>query len=191
MSTGTQSPASARADESRVFRPASNPVAATVGLLLGLLLLILVVVGIRDLVLALGWASGDQWGHAGASWLAGAAWQAWMWPVAVLVALIGLLMIWAAVRPRTRGYRRLAGHPEMWTRPGDVARRCSAAVREVPGVDAATTVVHRRRATVTVKAGPAADEAAIRQRAEESLAVLEHTPKAKVRITRRGAGPGG
>ncbi|MGV9713571.1 DUF6286 domain-containing protein [Gordonia sp. NPDC003424] len=143
--------------DAKVFAPAAMPSATWPGLLVGIALLALAAIAVRDLLVDIGWLSGEQWIRAALDRVAAIRWWTWMWPVAVLAILAGLFLLWHAVRPRQRTHLSLAGYQVMWTRRVDLARRCSAAVSEVPGVDHASTVVGRRTVRVSVNAGPDVD----------------------------------
>lgn len=151
-------------------RPAALPSAVPAGTVLALLLLVLAGLAIRDLAVRAGWLDGDEWLRGATHWGTGVGWQTWMWPVAVLVILIGLVLLWSAVRPRRHdyvGYGDSSGDGVIWTRPRDIARRCSAAAGALPGVDGAVTHYGRRRVTVTVAGEAAAiDTAAVTQAVE-------------------------
>ncbi|AZG48719.1 DUF6286 domain-containing protein [Gordonia insulae] len=175
-------------DDEKVFTPAANPAAAMVGTLLGLVMLGLVVVVIRDLLIRIGWVSGSEWLHAAADWVAGIRWWNWMWALAIGLVLVGVAMIWLAVRPRRRTHLSLSGYEVMWTRRGDLARRCSAAVSTMPGVDHASTVVGRRKVTVTVTAHDAVDGDEIDRVVGAVLSAVAEPFRATVKLSSRRGG---
>lgn len=173
----------------KVFAPSATPAAAWLAAILGIGLLGVCAVAIRDLIVAAGWISGDSWTRAAADWIGDLRWYEWMWPAAVALVVAGLLLLYVAVKPRKRTYVNVGPYGVMWTRRGDVARRCSAAVATLPGVEHATTVVGRRRAKVTVTTGGnEVDPAAIKNVAESVVDVLAKKPKVKVRIISRRNG---
>ncbi|MGX7693819.1 DUF6286 domain-containing protein [Gordonia polyisoprenivorans] len=165
----------------KVFAPAAYPGAAIVGSLIGLLFLGLACVGIRDLIVYAGWIDGTRWTTNTADWITRSTWQDWMWPVAVICVIVGLWLVWLAVKPRRRTHVPLGDFEVMWTRRGDMARRASAALLTVPGVEHATTVVTRRRAKVTVTASGGVDEQTMRDRVAEALAPVKHPPRVVIR----------
>lgn len=176
----------------KVFAPSATPAAAWFGVILGLALLALCAVAIRDLIVAAGWISGDSWTRTAADWVADISWYDWMWPAAVGLIIAGLLLLYVAVKLRRRTYVNVGPYGVMWTRRGDVARRCSAAVAAIPGVEHATTVVGRRKATVTVTTGDTpVDRAEIKQVAENAVDVLAKRPRVKVRVVSRRRPAGG
>ncbi|MGV9825276.1 DUF6286 domain-containing protein [Gordonia sp. NPDC003429] len=176
--------------QGKVFAPSSTPVAVVGGVVIAFVLLALVIVAIRDLVVQAGWVSGTRWSREGADWVARSTWQQWMWPVAIALILIGLWLLWSAVRTRRRTHVSLGGYEVMWTRRGDIARRISTAALSVPGVEHATTVVGRRRAKVVVTATDTHPDAdAIRAAVASAAAAPEKPLRVKVKIVaRRRAG---
>lgn len=172
--------------DGKVFAPAGYPGAAIVGSLLGLLLLGLAGVVIRDFIVRFGWIHGTQWTDNVAQSIATSTWQPWMWAVAVVLVIVGVAMLWLAVKPRRRTHTALGDHQVMWTRRGDVARRCSASLLAVPGVEHATTVVGRRRAKVTVTVSGDVDTARLQEQATLAVSPLKNPPRVKIRRVIRG-----
>lgn len=163
--------------------PASLPNAALVGAILGVLLLVLAGLGIRDLIVRAGWLHGPEWLRGATHWGTGVGWQGWMWVVAVLLILAGAGMLWSSVQTRRRTYLSVGRGGVLWTRPRAVARRCSAAAGALPGVDRAVTVVGRRTVAVNVFGSPAAVDAdAVRAAVQRVLDGLGLTAKVKVKI---------
>ncbi|MFT4127339.1 MAG: DUF6286 domain-containing protein [Gordonia sp. (in: high G+C Gram-positive bacteria)] len=169
-------------------RPTHNPAATMVGVPLGVALLALAGVGIHDLLVRAGWVGGDEWLMLAAHDLAGLTWASWMWAGAAALALVGLWLVWLAVKPRSHSHLRLTDHEVVWTRPGDIARRTSAAICDLPGVTDASTAIGRRRARVTVKAGADVDRAVLDAVARETVAVLERPPQVRIRLITREPG---
>ncbi|MCF8589029.1 DUF6286 domain-containing protein [Gordonia liuliyuniae] len=182
--TGTDDTASRN-----VFAPSGLPGAAVLGAVIGLLMLVLCGVAIRDLVVAAGWTDGDPWLAGAAHWSTETSWTGWMWAAAIACVVVGLGMLAVAVKPRRPTHLRLAGHDVLWTRRVDVARRCSAAAESVSGVEHATTVVTRRKATCTVTARDSTDRDHVREVVESVIGDVESPKRAVVRFpNRRGGG---
>lgn len=178
--------------DAKVFTPAANPAAAVVGVLIGVALFGLAAIAIRDLLIELEWLSGAEWSRTAADWLVGIQWWDWMWPVAIALIISGLGLLWLAVRPRRRTHLSLAGYEVMWTRRGDIARRCSAAVSTLSGVRHATTVVGRRTVTVTVTTREAVDRASVESEIDrvvgEVLSSIDAPLRPRVKIVRDRSG---
>ncbi|MFT3660441.1 MAG: DUF6286 domain-containing protein [Gordonia sp. (in: high G+C Gram-positive bacteria)] len=153
-SRGRGLPALSDTADGRVRAPAATPGAVIVGALLGLLLLVLAGIAIRDLVVRAGWVDGPEWLRGAAHWSTDVGWHGWTWAVAAALIAVGLGMVWSAVKPRRRNHLPVGASGVLWTLPRAVARRCSAAVADVPGVDRAVTLVGRRTVTVTVSGDP-------------------------------------
>lgn len=155
-------------DRRSAARPAALPSAVPAGAVLALALLVLAGLAIRDLAVRAGWLSGDEWLRGATHWGASTGWQTWMWLVAVLAVLAGVALLWTAVRPRRHDYVGYGDDGVMWTRPRDIARRCSAAASALPGVDGAVTHYGRRKVTVTVAGDRGViDRAAVTEAVEE------------------------
>lgn len=173
-------------DSERVFPPAALPGAAIAGAALGLAFIALGAVAVRDIAVRANWLDGQAWSVTAAQWIADLQWQNWMWPAAVGAIVVGLVLLWIAVKPRRRTHLALAGGDGMWTRPGDVARRCSAAVSDLPGVLDADTVVTRRKLTCTVGVrSQVADRALIDSTVAAVAADLLSPPRVVVRLRDR------
>ncbi|MEP9393383.1 hypothetical protein ABLE92_23430 [Gordonia sp. VNQ95] len=167
--------------EGKVFAPAAYPGAAIVGSIIGLLLVGLAAVGIRDHIVRFGWITGNPWLGDAATWIAHSTWQGWMWPAAIGLVVVGLAMLWLAIKPRRKSHVSLGDHRVMWTRRGDVARRVSASLLAVAGVEHATTVVGRRTARVTVTTTGDVDTAALIAQGRSAVASLKRPPRIKIR----------
>ncbi|GAC66461.1 hypothetical protein [Gordonia soli] len=177
-------------NDEKVYAPSANPSAAVAGVFVGLALLGLAVVAVRDLLVRVGWVDGEEWLHTTAVQIAGLQWWDWMWAAAIGSVLVGGLLVLSALRPRRRTHVSLAGYEVLWTRRGDVARRCSTAVLAEPGVEHATTVVGRRRVALTVTAArpDAVDTDVLRSIVDGVLADLDRRPRVKIRVVARDRG---
>ncbi|MFC9980427.1 hypothetical protein [Gordonia sp. NPDC127522] len=175
-------------DAQNVFPPAALPGAAVAGAALGLILLALGAAAVRDIAVDASWLDGRPWSVTAAEWVAELQWQNWMWPAAIGLIFVGLVLLWIAVKPRRQTHLELGGGEGMWTRPGDVARRCSAAMSDLPGVLDADTVVTRRKVTCTVGVRrQVADRALIDGTVAAVAADLASSPRVVVRVRDRGA----
>ncbi|AFR49740.1 DUF6286 domain-containing protein [Gordonia sp. KTR9] len=174
-------------DSEHVFPPAALPGAAIAGAALGLGFIALGAVAVRDIAVRANWLDGREWSVTAAEWISDLQWQNWMWPAAVGAIVLGLILLWVAVKPRRRTHLALAGGDGMWTRPGDVARRCSAAVSDLPGVLDADTVVTRRKIRCTVSVRPqGVDRQLIEDTVAHTAAEVRSSPKVVVRLRVQG-----
>lgn len=173
--------------EGKVYPPASNPAAVVIGVILGVAFLGLAAVAIRDLLIHVGWVDSDEWSVAAADRVADMSWATWMWPAAVALIVVGLWLVWLAIRPRRTTHLSVDGFEVLWTRRGDIARRCSAAVSAVPGVEHATTVVGRRKVKLTVTAdSDRFDESAVQHVVDGVLSGIVAPLRATISVRRRG-----
>nr|KOY49699.1 hypothetical protein ISGA_08590 [Gordonia sp. NB41Y] len=161
--------------------PAAFPGAAIAGTVIGVLLLGLAAVGIHDHIVRFGWVEGTPWTESTARWVASSTWQNWMWAVAVVLVIVGLWLLWLAVKPRRKTHIRLADYEVMWTRRGDLARRVSTVMRSVPGVAHASTVVYRRRVSTSVTTDVPVDRAVLHSAADDAVSAVRRTPRIRIR----------
>lgn len=167
--------------DTAVPSPAAFPGAAVAGGLFGLALLVLAGILVRDVLAGTGAISGDTWTHRAADGLGTATWQNWMWVIPAVCAVVGLAALWLALKPRRRTHVSLEAYPVVWTRRSDLARRCSSAVADLPGVRDVTTVAGRRRTRVTVIADGPVDREQVSEVAAAAVAVAG-PPRVTVKI---------
>nr|WP_281372779.1 DUF6286 domain-containing protein [Kineococcus aurantiacus] len=129
----------------------SGPI-GVVGPVLALLLTAAGVVLLREALVAAGAVTGSPWLPTVAENLRGFAPAAWLIPVGVVVALIGLWLMVTALRPRSRKTLPLVSRTGVFLHTRDVARLASAAARDVSGVLEASSAATRRKVDVTVRA---------------------------------------
>lgn len=150
--------------------PKALPAAVWPGIVVGVGLLAAALIAAHDLVIRFGWLAGTAWTTQAASWLSELHWQDWMWPTAVGLILVGLVLLVLAGKPRHREYLHIEG--ALYTRRGDIARRSSAAARALPGVDYANTVVGRRRIKVSATVSSLGDAGTDSSSADDAEATI-------------------
>ncbi|NMO02079.1 hypothetical protein HH308_12740 [Gordonia sp. TBRC 11910] len=165
--------------------PAANPSAILAGALIGLGLLGVAAIALRDLTVRAGWVTGSEWLRTVPRWTDRLTWQAWMWPAAIGLIVVGLAMVWLSIRPRRKEYDAVPAAAGLWTRPADIARRCSSVARTQPGVATASTVVGRRKVRVTVGSGGPVDVIAVERAVKAELAQAGTQQRVSVRVRRR------
>ncbi|MDO5670990.1 MAG: DUF6286 domain-containing protein [Corynebacterium sp.] len=79
-----------------------------------------------------------------------ATYEPWMLPTGIAAALLGIFLVWVALRPRIRTHRRIRAAAPVWMRPVDISRLLAAAARGVPGVSTAVAHVSGGSAVVSV-----------------------------------------
>jgi len=169
--------------------PVAAPAAATVGVLLALLLLGAGVVGVRDGAVGAGWLHGAYWTRSAAQHIDGLTPQVWMIPVGVVLALVGVWWVLAALKPRRRTALALQARSAVWIRPRDLAHLLAATAERVPGVTHTSASAKRRRVSVTVDT-TSTDTIAVRAEVTDAvtdrLAALASAPRVKVTARTRG-----
>jgi len=131
--------------------PRATPLARYVAILIGLALLVVAVLCGREIWLrnsrSIDW---EPWADPIFRTIGNATYQPWMLPAGVIAAVLGVLLVWSAFRPRTRTHRRVQSTAPVWMRPVDVSRMLCAAARTVPGVASAASHVSGDTAHVSV-----------------------------------------
>ena len=158
----------------------SGPIAA-VGLILALLLTGAGVVLIRDALVYFGLLSGTPWNLSVVHAVNGVTAAAWLVPVGVALVLLGLWLLWRALRPRARTAVSLTATTGVFLRPHDIARFAETAAEGVGGVISADVNASRRSVTVRVR-GTGSDDLAdqVRAAVTERLSALDRPPAVKV-----------
>ena len=173
----------------RGHRPAASPAARYLAVLIGLLLVAAAVVAGRDLYIRYTDVEWQPWVSAATGWIGDLTYRAWMLPAGIAALIIGLLLIWAAIRPRTKTHRELTSEVAVWMRPVDVARMCTASAQRVPGVMGAHTVARKRSIDVTV-IGNTADQR-LREELQQSLqplaSLVAGSPRLNVQVQNKEA----
>lgn len=164
--------------------PTAGPAAMPVALLFGFALLGIAFVAGREFLIAQGHFDGDQWIADATSWVARLHWQSWMIAAAIGAALLGLLLVFVGVKPRTRTHSGLGGGaPTVWATATDIARLCSAAAQSTRGVVEAHTVVTRKKIEVRVERDPVSDVDRIDAAVLDALAPVLSVTAGKRRLT--------
>jgi hypothetical protein len=172
--------------------PAKPPVAAPAATVLaGLLALTSIAVGViaaRDVLIWTGAITGTPWIATALNVLDGLTAEWWMLPAGIAVAVLGLLLVFAAVKPRRRTHRPLQV-PDTWITPRDVIRMTRGAGAAITGVATATATGSARRITLTIIPLAGYDAAAVKDAVgsavAETLAALAQPPRVKIRIKER------
>lgn len=167
------------------LRPAKSPTGsgpvAVAGPVLAVLVGALGVVLLQDALVTVQ-GSGSSWLTSATSSLVGVRPAGWMVPAGIVVALVGLWLLVTALRRRTRDALALTSASGAYVTTGDVARRASAAARDVDGVLSArsTATRHRVRVTVTTTGHPSTGDE-VRAGVTEALTVLVRPLRVTVR----------
>lgn len=163
--------------------PTSTPAASRWAVLLAVGVLAAGVVGIRDALVAAGVLDGALWTRTAAEHIDGLSAQTWMLPAGIVAALLGLWVLWGALRPRKPTEIQVDGTPGAWMRPTDVAKLARDAADQVDGVVTATATATRKKVTVrvstTAQQGTATSDA-VTVAVQNRLRTLHSPPRVKV-----------
>lgn len=151
---------------STIPAPKARPAAARFALLLGLLLIGIGVVGVHDLAVARGWASGKTWAGAVADALDGRTADGVAVAAGVIAILVGLAVVVVALKPARRTHDRALVESDVWITSSALSAVAAKAAEDTPGVAEASARTRRSRVLVTVASdrpeAPAAVEANVR-----------------------------
>lgn len=132
--------------------PKASPAARWFSVVVGILLVALGVVAARELILRL--AHGVDW----QSWLDPVLEAAalnelpeWLLWAAIVSAILGLILLYFAIRPRSKTHRRLESRTSLWARPVDIARLTTATAKRTPGVQRASSKVNNKSIRLDVQ----------------------------------------
>ncbi|ACR18564.1 hypothetical protein I6J22_07830 [Corynebacterium kroppenstedtii] len=172
------------------FRPAKEPRKSPRArgwmFILGLVFLAGGAVGIRELLLETDTISGPSWLQPIIDWLSHAHWVQMFLIIAVIALILGLIILIASLRPRTKTHILIDNEASLWMRPVDIARACSARAKGQRGVLNATTVATAKRVTVTVTGDP--DDPGLSDRVHKAcrpvVQAVSSQPDLKVRLAR-------
>ncbi|WP_299569334.1 DUF6286 domain-containing protein [uncultured Williamsia sp.] len=173
----------------KIVPPTATPGAVWITSLFALILIAVGAIAIRDICVDQKWISGSQWIAAASRWISRLSWQGWFWAVAIALVVVGLLLVWTAIRPRSKTHIALDGAgtvdgyaPSTWTRKVDVARRASAVARQAKGVTKADTTVKRRKVVTRITSTDEAPASADAVRDAITAAITPVLPKHSVKV---------
>ena len=171
-------------------RPRPAPTATPLAGVLWVLLLAAAVAGIHDLLVHLGAVPGTSWTAAVLSALDDQQRQAWFVPAGIAVAVVGVLVVLGALRPRRRTHRQAVDDPTLWLRPVDLARTASAAALGTADVATASSTVRKQKVRTRVVSHPNADTEVVHDAVTASVSAaldpLIGTAKVVVKVRRAG-----
>lgn len=166
--------------------PKGTPSVRWLTVLLGLLLLALSGIIGRDL-----WYRYQEndpensWVRPVLDWLGTAAVNPAGVAIGIVVALVGLWLVIAALKPRPRRYVQVDSASSIWMRPVDIARKATASARSELGRANIASRATRKKLTVNVEDDRSPD---LDQRLTEVLngemQRLTRTPKVRVNVHR-------
>ncbi len=175
--------------------PGRSPVAAATARYVAVALALVVmcggVVSLREAGVELGWVRGTPWIGAAVSALNGLRSQWWMVPAGAAALVLGVWLVFVALRPRRKTVVAVDAAGSVWMRPRDVARLASHAASCVPGVEVLNSAATRRKITMYVGlTGTESDVAAkgaIAAAVGSATEILVPTPRIVVHVGTSGA----
>lgn len=170
--------------------PRAVPGSRAVGVVLALLVTALGVFAGREALAAWGAVPGGSWltGAADAVGAVGPQW--WVLPAGAALALVGLALLLAALRPRRRRHLTLGADGRVWLHADDLARLVRTSVRDLPGVLDARTSGSRRTLRVdvtTTASGTAPVQQQVSERVRALVGDVQPQPRVRVRVRTGGA----
>lgn len=147
--------------------PVSAPAVRSAAILLGCALLALATLAGREAWRVVADSPTSSWTQPAIDVMSSAGVRGWMVWAGIGATLVGVLCLWMAFAPRSKRHLALGTPLSAWTRPVDVARRCSAVARQVPGVQAARS--QARRGAVRVIVNGDVDDQALIERVAQAL----------------------
>ncbi|WP_018157436.1 DUF6286 domain-containing protein [Demetria terragena] len=160
--------------------PQAAPAAVFGAVLVGLMLLALGAAAIQWMVVRQDWASGPAVLDRLVDAIDGSRVADWGLLAGIPMALIGLWLLFVALKPRRRTHERISDDLDAWLTPGALCALAETAAEDVPGVLQATGSL-RRKTALTVRVATEPDvqpESVIEQvRAEVSSRVAELTTR--------------
>ena len=170
------------------FRPAKEPRKSPRArgwmFILGLIFLAGGAVGIRELLLETDTISGPSWLQPIIDWLSHAHWVQMFLIIAVIALILGLIILIASLRPRTKTHILIDNEASLWMRPVDIARACSARAKDQRGVLNATTVATAKRVTVTGDPDDPGLSDRVHKACRPVVQAVSSQPDLKVRLAR-------
>ncbi|WP_293772902.1 DUF6286 domain-containing protein [uncultured Corynebacterium sp.] len=150
--------------------PKASPAVRTAAVVLGVALIAAAVVCGREVWRISVNPQATSWVQPLVDIMATPTLQPWMVGAGAAAVVAGIVCLVLALRPRRRTHVELqaAEGPSGWVRQVDIARRCSAIARSIPGVTAARTQATRKRVLVTVNAD--AQDTGVVDRVREAIA---------------------
>jgi hypothetical protein len=149
-----------------VSPPKGRPAASGLALVLGVALIGVGVVAVHDLAVDRGWATGSSWTGSALDSLDGLTAGAGVVAAGIALALVGLLVLVAAVKPAPRTHLATPGEADLWVTAAAVRALAVGAAEDTAGVESARARLRRGRLSVTAQSDdPGADrlvEAAVR-----------------------------
>lgn len=149
-------PAPGRLSEAK--HPVASAAATWPAIVVALLALCTAVLAVQNAITHAGWVGAPSWAGKLASTVDGLTAQWWMLVPGAAAVVVGLWLLFLAVKPRRRTSVRGTGDTPLFVRPVDLARWSSDTARTIPLVIEAMSVATRKRVTVRVSTAETAHD---------------------------------
>lgn len=160
--------------------PRSAARAGWLGVVLAIALLGLGLLAAHDATALLGWVDAEPVGTPAVDTEVGVRADTATTLLAVGLALLGLWLIWSALKRSARRGARLATSTGVWMTYGDLERLVNGTAEDVHGVVSARTAVSRRRVRVSVQTTAPEVRDQVQQAVTERLSALQTPPRVTV-----------
>lgn len=164
--------------------PKASPIARALSVLLGLLLLALAGVLIREIWFVFPNDDQQSWVTPITDFFGQDELPEWIVWVGVGSIIVGLLLLIVTFKPRPRTHRAVKSTAATWMRPVDIARISSATAQQLPGARSAHSKISKKKLQVVIEGD--VNDSSLPQRAEEAisrkLAFLQNPPAIDVSV---------
>lgn len=169
-------------EPAKAHAPVASSGASYVGVASSVVLIALGAIAIRDAAVMFDWTAGQPWSGAAIDAVDGLQPEPWLLPAAVVVAIVGLVCVIAALKPRTKIGREVTARTSVYLEDDAVARLAGNAVRGVPGVLKAHVRASRSKVVVQADVTTAAiSSETVTAAVRDALQPLTRQPSVKVR----------
>lgn len=140
-------------------RPLAAPAARPLAYLLALALLVFTGIAVHDALARTDVIARDELLSGAADSFSGRDWSAYLLPASIAAVVVGLVLLFIAVKPRRSTHVRANSTAQIWLRPLDVGRVAALAARRCPGILRASATTTPKQLQITADGGgPDVDE---------------------------------
>ncbi len=171
--------------------PVASGILPLLGVIWALALIGLGVALIREVLVHANAVSGSLWAAKTVTYLNDRPPTDWMVPAGVAAALLGLVLVVLALRPRARKELAVSARTGVFLTTASVRRLAESAAADVDGVDTTSVSASRSKVVVdvtTLSADSADTKSRIELAVQAALASLTTQPTIKVKVLSVGGG---
>lgn len=164
--------------------PKASPIARTLAVILGVLLLALAGVVTREIFVVLPNQDQQSWITPITEFFGQDELPEWIVWAGVGAIAVGVLLLIVAFKPRERTHRAIKSDAPVWMRPVDIARISSATAQQLPGARSAHSKLAGKKLKVVVEGD--ANDSSLAERVEQALTTklsyLHEQPRIEVHV---------